>query len=82
MFLTGKQFIGVDLRVKYDLDETSDDKPTMNVDDIFILLYHHWVLCVRIDMQICNRKRTYSACASHITDGLHNSSPFNYSSGK
>lgn len=41
----GKQFIGVDLRVEYDLDETSDDKPTMNVDDLFLLLYHHWMLC-------------------------------------
>ena len=39
------QFIGTDLREQYELEETSDDKPTMNIDDLFLLLYHHWALC-------------------------------------
>lgn len=55
----GKQFIGVDLRVEYDLDETSDDKPTMNVDDLFLLLYHHWMLCT--DRYAIERERIQHA---------------------
>jgi len=39
------QFIGTDLREQYELEETSHDKPTMNVDDLLLLLYHHWALC-------------------------------------
>lgn len=55
----GKQFIGVDLRVEYDLDETLDDKPTMNVDALFLLLYHHWMLCT--DRYAIERERIQHA---------------------
>jgi hypothetical protein len=30
--------------MNYDLDTTTREKPVMNVDDIFLVLHHHWVL--------------------------------------
>jgi hypothetical protein len=34
--------------VEYDLDTTTREKPVLSVDDIFLILHHHWKLDVSI----------------------------------
>lgn len=36
------QYIGTVLLKEYKLSETANDKPTMNIDDLILLLYHYW----------------------------------------
>src|SRR2546423_15685414 len=38
------QYIDGYLTRKYSLDTTTREKPVMNVDDVFLILHHHWVL--------------------------------------
>ena len=42
--LTREQYINVDLKRLYNLDTSMTEKPVMNVDDIYLILYHHWVI--------------------------------------
>jgi Protein of unknown function (DUF3435) len=42
--LTREQYINVDLKRLYILDTSMAEKPVMNVDDIYLILYHHWVM--------------------------------------
>lgn len=32
------------LTTKYNLDTTTRKKPVMNVDDVYLVLHHHWIL--------------------------------------
>jgi hypothetical protein len=38
------QYIDVDLTRLYNLDLSTKEKPVMNVDDVFLVLHHHWVM--------------------------------------
>ena len=38
------QYINGYLTTKYNLDTTTREKPVMNVDDIYLVLHHHWIL--------------------------------------
>jgi hypothetical protein len=38
------QYIDVDLTRSYNLDLSTKEKPVMNVDDVFLVLHHHWVM--------------------------------------
>lgn len=39
-----RQYIDLDLTRSYKLDLSAKEKPMMNVDDAFLVLYHHWVM--------------------------------------
>ncbi|KAF1810595.1 hypothetical protein P152DRAFT_475428 [Eremomyces bilateralis CBS 781.70] len=39
-----KDFIGTVLKSEYSLSEGMKEKPVMNVDDVYLLLYHHYAL--------------------------------------
>jgi len=39
-----RQYIDVDLQRLYNLDLTTREKPVMNIDNVFLVLYHHWVI--------------------------------------
>ena len=38
------QYIDVDLTRLYNLDLSTKEKPVINIDDLFLVLYHHWVM--------------------------------------
>lgn len=38
------QYINGYLTTKYNLDTTTREKPVMNVNDIYLVLHHHWIL--------------------------------------
>ena len=38
------QYIDVDLTRLYNLDLSTKEKPVINIDDVFLVLYHHWVM--------------------------------------
>jgi hypothetical protein len=38
------QYIDVDLTRLYNLDLSTKEKPVMNIDDVFLVLHHHWVM--------------------------------------
>jgi hypothetical protein len=38
------QYIDVDLTRLYNLDLSTKEKPVINIDDVFLVLYHHWVI--------------------------------------
>ena len=38
------QYIDVDLTRLYNLDLSTKEKPVINVDDVFLVLHHHWVM--------------------------------------
>ena len=42
--ITGVQYINVELKRMFNLDSSTSEKPVMNVDDVYPLLYHHWVV--------------------------------------
>ena len=42
--LTREQFINVELKRMFKLKTSMAEKPVMNVDDIYLILYHHWVM--------------------------------------
>ena len=42
--LTCIQYIKVDICLDFELSEKRSDKGVMNVDDLFFLLHHHWVV--------------------------------------
>jgi hypothetical protein len=37
-------YINVDLTQLYNLDLSIKERPVMNVDDVFLVLHHHWVM--------------------------------------
>ncbi|KAM7210638.1 hypothetical protein V8F06_013977 [Rhypophila decipiens] len=38
-----KRYITGELTLSYALDTTTEEKPVLNVDDIYLILHHHWV---------------------------------------
>lgn len=42
--LTREQYVNKDLRRIYNLSTSTAEKPVMNVDDVYLILYHHWLL--------------------------------------
>jgi hypothetical protein len=40
------QYIDGYLTIKYHLDTTTREKPVMNVDDVYLVLHHHWLAVV------------------------------------
>jgi Protein of unknown function (DUF3435) len=39
-----RQYIEGYLTIKYNLDTTVREKPVMDINDVFLVLHHHWVL--------------------------------------
>jgi hypothetical protein len=38
------QYINDELTLRYDLDISTKEKPVMNIDDVYLVLYHHWAV--------------------------------------
>jgi hypothetical protein len=39
-----RQYINVGLTRLHNLDLSTKEKPVMNIDDVFLVLHHHWVI--------------------------------------
>src|SRR2546423_10517593 len=73
------QYIDGYLTIKYNLDTTTREKPVMNVDDVYLVLHHHWVLDISVfpgrtteatgsSLTSSLRVHSYQACCASVHD--------------
>jgi hypothetical protein len=65
------RYINADLTQLYNLDLSIKERPVMNVDDVFLVLHHHWVMDTA---NFPDGRQTITGCFPGTDDRIHGES--------